>query len=309
MTTIAERAVQRAKKATNDSDSSSGVRSDVKASESTSAAATSSRALMPRSVRGGGRPAASAVGVSQDERTPGAFGVIPSSDGVAGEKRLKREDKMRNNPKTTKNAAAEALVGEATAPSAKDSHGRNTRRKLCRIGNENLSDVGSGSDTLKYDTDRVAMEDVSHLNDEKTDKGRRSTLATAGISDHLPRENLIKVGVGAFPDGLSEHRSGRVHVADEAGESIENDSQGGRDNASLVVGADRGTFLSGCSVVFRHEDFVVDAHGDCGYDVICLFSVVKWMHLNGGDDALRDVFMKAYALMRPGGRLVLEPQV
>lgn len=67
--------------------------------------------------------------------------------------------------------------------------------------------------------------------------------------------------------------------------------------------------LSGCAVSFRREDFVVDPHDDRGYDVVCLFSVVKWMHLNGGDEAVRNVFRKAHALLRPGGRLVLEPQV
>ncbi len=67
--------------------------------------------------------------------------------------------------------------------------------------------------------------------------------------------------------------------------------------------------MSGCSVSFRREDFVCEAHDDRGYDVVCLFSVVKWMHLNGGDGAVRDVFRKAYGLLRPGGRLILEPQV
>ncbi|CBJ29762.1 conserved unknown protein [Ectocarpus siliculosus] len=66
--------------------------------------------------------------------------------------------------------------------------------------------------------------------------------------------------------------------------------------------------LSGCTVSFRCEDFVAEAHGDHGYDVVCLFSVVKWMHINGGDEALRGVFRKTYSLLRPGGRLILEPQ-
>lgn len=68
-------------------------------------------------------------------------------------------------------------------------------------------------------------------------------------------------------------------------------------------------FLAECSVSFEREDFVLDPHGDHGYDVVALFSVVKWMHINGGDDAVRRVFRKAYTLLRPGGRLILEPQV
>lgn len=79
--------------------------------------------------------------------------------------------------------------------------------------------------------------------------------------------------------------------------------------AGVVVDAADAKVLSGCAVSFRREDFVAEAHGDHGYDVICLFSVVKWMHINGGDEAVREVFQKAYDLLRPGGRLILEPQV
>eukprot|EP00903_Cladosiphon_okamuranus_P008670 g8309.t1 len=78
--------------------------------------------------------------------------------------------------------------------------------------------------------------------------------------------------------------------------------------ASVVADAADAQVLSGCMVSFRREDFVAEAHGDRGYDVICLFSVVKWMHINGGDKAVREVFRKAYDLLSPGGRLILEPQ-
>lgn len=67
--------------------------------------------------------------------------------------------------------------------------------------------------------------------------------------------------------------------------------------------------LSGCAVSFRCEDFVAEDHGDRGYDVVCLFSIVKWIHINGGDEAVRGVFHKAYDILQRGGRLILEPQV
>eukprot|EP00752_Nemacystus_decipiens_P006706 g6029.t1 len=78
--------------------------------------------------------------------------------------------------------------------------------------------------------------------------------------------------------------------------------------AGVVADATDVKVLSGCTVSFQREDFVAEAHGGRGYDVICLFSVVKWMHINGGDEAVRDVFRKAYNLLSPGGRLILEPQ-
>lgn len=89
------------------------------------------------------------------------------------------------------------------------------------------------------------------------------------------------------------------------------DDAEGAESAAAAAAADATDVrcLLGCTVTFRREDFVADPHDDRGYDVVCLFSVVKWMHLNGGDEAVRNVFRKAHALLRPGGRLVLEPQV
>ncbi len=44
------------------------------------------------------------------------------------------------------------------------------------------------------------------------------------------------------------------------------------------------------------------------YDVITCLSVTKHIHLQGGDVALRRLLRNIYALLRPGGRFILEPQ-
>ena len=44
------------------------------------------------------------------------------------------------------------------------------------------------------------------------------------------------------------------------------------------------------------------------YDVITCLSVTKWVHLSQGDEGLLALFRKVYALLRPGGRFLLEPQ-
>jgi hypothetical protein len=38
------------------------------------------------------------------------------------------------------------------------------------------------------------------------------------------------------------------------------------------------------------------------------FSITKWIHLNGGDSALRMFFKKAFSVLNSGGTFVLEPQ-
>lgn len=44
------------------------------------------------------------------------------------------------------------------------------------------------------------------------------------------------------------------------------------------------------------------------YDVVTCFSVTKWVHLNGGDAQLVDLFCRLFGLVRRGGRVIIEYQ-
>ncbi|KAG5654545.1 hypothetical protein H0H81_000070 [Sphagnurus paluster] len=64
------------------------------------------------------------------------------------------------------------------------------------------------------------------------------------------------------------------------------------------------------NVVFRSADWVANRIPEDaeGYTVVIGFSISKWIHLNGGDDALRAFFRRVHDVLEPGGNFVLEPQ-
>ena len=133
-----------------------------------------------------------------------------------------------------------------------------------------------------------------------TDAVSQGTIGACANQDPVPVQERETAAAGEEPGPHAWQRKPRPFGSY---------ASGAHDGAEDAADATDVRCLSGCAVSFRREDFVVDPHSDRGYDVVSLFSVVKWMHLNGGDEAVRHVFRKAHALLRPGGRLVLEPQV
>ena len=59
---------------------------------------------------------------------------------------------------------------------------------------------------------------------------------------------------------------------------------------------------------FVHGNILASNIDKGSFDCITAFSVIKWIHLHGGDDAVRYLFSIVYDLLAPGGRFILEPQ-
>lgn len=82
--------------------------------------------------------------------------------------------------------------------------------------------------------------------------------------------------------------------------------------APIVVDLDEKTSFPH-NVVFKQENYVPASNEVLSkqkpmYDLILCLSLTKWIHLNWGDDGLKLMFKRIFLNLRPGGKLVLEPQ-
>lgn len=67
------------------------------------------------------------------------------------------------------------------------------------------------------------------------------------------------------------------------------------------------------NVHFMHCNYALDNDEQLAlvqeeYDVILALSITKWIHLHNGDEGLKRCFKRMFKQLRPGGKLILEPQ-
>lgn len=233
------------------------------------------RPLMPRSLRSSSGQAPGASVGKMKPRSAGRGGDNARRTGEIAANDTRGDDKEVEGKKGEDKSASDVVgaVDETAAAS---------RRKADRgSGNNHAAQAKCGSPGSVDGVASRGVADVSaavgsgRVRGEEPDPAREGSYASRGGLGKLGNEGL----------------------------DVDGGARAGEDATDT-------TFLSGCAVSFWREDFVAESHdGDRGYDIVCLFSVAKWVHINGGDKALRSMFQKTYDLLRPGGRLVLEPQV
>lgn len=250
------------------------------------------RPLMPRSLRGGGGRVLAKPAVAT---RPGGIGVEGAGNGAA--ERVRYEERAAGAGSGDTNGDGDEGGGGGGGGSG---GGENCRQVYgCDRRNEDGPKVkenaapselpGSGTSS---DMNGSAVGATNYDPDVQRGGAAGSARTSEGKLAPFNSGDILDTPKGV--DGATAATAATAAVAAAAG---------------VVADPADAKVLSGCAVSFRREDFVVEEHGDHRYDVVCLFSVVKWMHLNGGDEAVRNVFRKAYGLLRPGGRLILEPQV
>lgn len=275
---------------------------------------TAFRPLMPRSLRGGGARATLPSTSSAGDACPGG------KQAEVGNDKAKRPRNEKNNASSDggdcgagggigsggDDSCSTSTIAEAAAPGASGKKSGYGRRKTDKSDSDKdpvlpgppgvvITGVTSGSGADGHSRDAGALERVkaeslgASVDDSATDIDGRSTdeIASAPAPPAAESAAVPAAASAIGATAASAVAAGTVAAAAAADAKV----------------------LSGCAVSLRCEDFVAEDHGDHGYDVICLFSIVKWIHINGGDEALREVFQKAYGLLQHGGRLVLEPQV
>ncbi|KRX65213.1 7SK snRNA methylphosphate capping enzyme [Trichinella sp. T9] len=67
------------------------------------------------------------------------------------------------------------------------------------------------------------------------------------------------------------------------------------------------------NVFFRQMNYVLSSdafleYEKAEYDTVIAFSITKWIHLNWGDEGIKRFFKRVFLNLKPGGRLLLEPQ-
>lgn len=219
---------------------------------------------------------------------------------------------------TGSDAAAAASLPIGLLPSASDDGREAAEAAVAAVFRSDESDSdsrSSGSQGLATSADAAAGRDASDsFASAAATFGRKADGARSSADAFSSTETG-----GAAPSSLP---------SDVAVDSIAAAAtSSAADSASIAAGSDTASAAPAPAAVlsrlarvhFLCQDFVEGGGGGsrgggavtippASFDVVTLFNVTKYVHLNGGDEAVRSLLSRAHAVLRPGGRLLLIAQ-
>uniref|UniRef100_A0A7E4ZSM0 RNA methyltransferase n=1 Tax=Panagrellus redivivus TaxID=6233 RepID=A0A7E4ZSM0_PANRE len=111
---------------------------------------------------------------------------------------------------------------------------------------------------------------------------------------------------------IDQHLVGQARI--NIGQQCKGDEKIGRFPVSLITDSEAPKSRQfPQNVWFRTQNYVPQFDEELEqtqpeFDVILALSITKWIHLNWGDDGMKKFFQRAFRNLRPGGRLIVEPQ-
>lgn len=172
----------------------------------------------------------------------------------------------------------------------------------------NGTTVQPEKDSIKNDTSKN-RNTVERVSQEQTVSGPSSSPSLS-LSSVAPRPATSNPGLttkhqqqdqvlasSMFPYNVTFHLEDFVTVSASTSAS-----------SSFPASASASSSAS-TSVTQPNSQLQSEWHHHNKYDIVLCLSVTKWVHLKHGDAGLEQLFRRTYACLKPGGWLILEPQM